>query len=96
MKSENCWCTDSKSNHGNPLRTLRLAFRFDRKRVKDKPQRQARFLDELSDHEALGVIDPIDDMSTSLEGRGTRVTFKDPNEAVLAKESVDCLIAAGD
>ena len=40
--------------------------------------------DNISDHEALGVIDPIDDMSTSLEGRGTRVTFKDPNEAVLA------------
>ena len=41
--------------------------------------------DNISDHEALGVIDPIDDMSTSLEGRGTRVTFKDPNEAVLAE-----------
>ena len=41
--------------------------------------------DNISDHEALGVIDPIDDMSTSLEGRGTRVTFKDPSEAVLAE-----------
>tara|TARA_Y100000588_G_scaffold106531_1_gene116551 strand:+ start:2419 stop:3699 length:1281 start_codon:yes stop_codon:yes gene_type:complete len=41
--------------------------------------------DNIADHEALGVIDPIDDMSTSLEGRGTRVTFKDPSEAVLAE-----------
>ena len=37
------------------------------------------------DHQALGVIDPLDDMSTSLEGRGARVTFKGPNEAVLAE-----------
>jgi len=41
--------------------------------------------DNIADHEALGVIDPLDDMSTSLEGRGTKVTFKDPNEAVLAE-----------
>ena len=41
--------------------------------------------DNIADHEALGVIDPLDDMSTSLEGRGTRVTFKDPSEAVLAE-----------
>ena len=41
--------------------------------------------DNIADHEALGVIDPIDDMSTSLEGRGTRVTFKDPSETVLAE-----------
>jgi len=41
--------------------------------------------DNIADHEALGVIDPLDDMSTSLEGRGARVTFKGPNEAVLAE-----------
>ena len=41
--------------------------------------------DNIADHEALGVIDPLDDMSTSLEGRGTKVTFKGPNEAVLAE-----------
>ena len=40
--------------------------------------------DNIADHEALGVIDPLDDTATSLEGRGTRLTFKDSSEAVVA------------
>lgn len=40
--------------------------------------------DNIADHEALGVIDPLDDTATSLEGRGTRLTFKDASEGVLA------------
>jgi len=40
--------------------------------------------DNIADHEALGVIDPLDDTATSLEGRGTRITFKDASEAVMA------------
>ena len=40
--------------------------------------------DNVADHEALGVIDPLDDTATSLEGHGTRITFKDASEAVLA------------
>ena len=40
--------------------------------------------DNIADHEALGVIDPLDDTATTLEGRGTRVTFKDASEAVVA------------
>ncbi len=40
--------------------------------------------DNIADHEALGVIDPLDDTATSLEGRGTRITFKDASEAVVA------------
>ena len=40
--------------------------------------------DNIADHEALGVIDPVDDTATSLEGRGTRITFKDSSEVVMA------------
>ena len=40
--------------------------------------------DNVADHEALGVIDPLDDTATSLEGRGARITFKDASETVVA------------
>ena len=40
--------------------------------------------DNLADHQALGVVDPLDETATGLEGRGTRVTFRTANEAVLA------------
>ena len=40
--------------------------------------------DNVADHEALGVVDPLDETSTSLQGRGTRVTFKGDNEEILA------------
>jgi len=40
--------------------------------------------DNIADHEALGVVDPLDETATSLVGRGTRITFKSKNEAVLA------------
>jgi hypothetical protein len=36
------------------------------------------------DHEALGVIDPLDPKSTALKGRGKRVTLKDKTGKVLA------------
>jgi len=38
----------------------------------------------VADHEALGVVDPLDDSVTSLAGRGKRVTVKDANDQVLA------------
>lgn len=38
----------------------------------------------VADHEACGVIDPLDETETSLEGRGTRVTLKAENDKVLA------------
>ena len=38
----------------------------------------------VSDHEAFGVIDPLDEAVTSLQGRGKRVTIKDEGENVLA------------
>ncbi len=40
--------------------------------------------DNISDHEALGVIDPTDLTATSLVGRGTRMTVKDANGEILA------------
>ncbi|SVD21524.1 uncharacterized protein METZ01_LOCUS374378, partial [marine metagenome] len=40
--------------------------------------------DNIADHEALGVVDPTDETMTTLQGRGTRVTFKAPGEEVLA------------
>ncbi len=40
--------------------------------------------DNVADHEALGVVDPTDETASTLQGRGTRVTFKGPNEEVLA------------
>lgn len=40
--------------------------------------------DNVSDHEALGVLDPLDETATSLRGRGKRVTIKGENDKVLA------------
>lgn len=40
--------------------------------------------DNVADHEALGVIDPLDETTTSLEGRGQRITLKGENGQVLA------------
>jgi hypothetical protein len=40
--------------------------------------------DNVSDHEALGVLDPLDETATSLRGRGKRVTVKGENDKVLA------------
>jgi len=40
--------------------------------------------DNVADHEALGVIDPLDESATSLTGRGTRVTISGENEKLLA------------
>ncbi|GAC1469961.1 MAG: hypothetical protein NVSMB9_14450 [Isosphaeraceae bacterium] len=39
--------------------------------------------DRAEDHEALGVIDPLD-LKASLKGRGKRVTLRDSSEKVLA------------
>ena len=41
--------------------------------------------DNIADHEALGVIDPIDEEATALEGRGTRITFRDGAGDALAE-----------
>ena len=38
----------------------------------------------IADHEALGVIDPLDESVSTLVGRGKRVTVKDENDQVLA------------
>ena len=40
--------------------------------------------DNVADHEACGVIDPLDETATSLKGRGQRVTLKGENDQVLA------------
>lgn len=40
--------------------------------------------DVAADHEALGVLDPLDETVTSLIGRGKRVTIKDKNDNVLS------------
>jgi hypothetical protein len=40
--------------------------------------------DNPADHAACGVIDPVDDSSPSLEGRGQRVTIRGENDVVLA------------
>lgn len=40
--------------------------------------------DNVTDHEAFGVIDPLDDSVGTLRGRGRRVTFKGASEEVLA------------
>lgn len=37
-----------------------------------------------ADHEALGVVDPLDESAASLAGRGKRVTIKDGNDNLLA------------
>jgi hypothetical protein len=40
--------------------------------------------DRVEDHEELGVIDPLDNQTTSLRGRGKRVTLRDASERVQA------------
>ena len=40
--------------------------------------------DSVTDHEAFGVIDPLDESVSTLQGRGRRVTFKGASEQVLA------------
>ncbi len=40
--------------------------------------------DRVEDHERLGVIDPLDDTTPSLVGRGSRVTLRDASGAALA------------
>ncbi|MDZ7309621.1 MAG: DUF4340 domain-containing protein, partial [candidate division KSB1 bacterium] len=40
--------------------------------------------DNISDHEACGVVDPLDEKAVSLKGRGKRVTLKGASEQVLA------------
>ena len=40
--------------------------------------------DNVTDHESFGVIDPLDESVSSLQGRGRRVTFKGASEQVLA------------
>ena len=40
--------------------------------------------DNVSDHETLGVTDPLDETTAGLQGRGKRITIKGDNEVVLA------------
>ena len=40
--------------------------------------------DNVSDHEACGVLDPLDEAVTSLKGRGKRITIKGEDNEVLA------------
>jgi hypothetical protein len=40
--------------------------------------------DNIADHEACGVIDPLDEKVTTLKGRGKRVTIKGEKDQVLA------------
>jgi Domain of unknown function (DUF4340) len=40
--------------------------------------------DNVADHEACGVVDPLDQTATTLKGRGKRVTLKDAKGQVLA------------
>ena len=40
--------------------------------------------DNVTDHEACGVLDPLDETATSLTGRGQRVTIKGANDVTLA------------
>ncbi|MFQ5789978.1 MAG: DUF4340 domain-containing protein, partial [Acidobacteriota bacterium] len=40
--------------------------------------------DNISDHEACGVIDPLDESVSTLKGRGKRVIIKGENDQVLA------------
>ncbi len=40
--------------------------------------------DRARDHEAFGVIDPLDEASVALSGRGDRITLRDADGAVLA------------
>lgn len=40
--------------------------------------------DNVADHEACGVLDPLDEGVTSIKGRGKRVTIRGANDQVLA------------
>jgi hypothetical protein len=40
--------------------------------------------DQVADHERCGVLDPLDDASASLTGRGTRITIKGATDTILA------------
>ncbi|KPK89127.1 hypothetical protein AMJ80_10170 [bacterium SM23_31] len=40
--------------------------------------------DNSADHEAFGVVDPLDETAVSLTGRGQRVTVKGDNDIILA------------
>ena len=40
--------------------------------------------DNVSDYEACGVIDPLDEGATSLKGRGKRITIRGKNDQILA------------
>lgn len=40
--------------------------------------------DNIADHEAFGVIDPLDETAVGLTGRGQRITVKGNNDIVLA------------
>jgi hypothetical protein len=40
--------------------------------------------DNVADHEALGVVGPLDEAATSLTGRGQRITLRDAGDNVLA------------
>ncbi len=40
--------------------------------------------DNVADHEACGVIDPLDDTAVSFKGRGQRVTIKGEKDIILA------------
>ncbi len=40
--------------------------------------------DNVSDHEALGVVDPLDETAASLLGRGKRITMRGENDVILA------------
>ncbi len=40
--------------------------------------------DNAADHEACGVIDPLDETSVALTGRGQRITIKGENDVILA------------
>ncbi len=51
--------------------------------------------DNVADHEALGVIDPLDETVSTLSGRGKRVTVKDENETVLADFIIGNEVAEG-
>ena len=40
--------------------------------------------DNVADHEALGVVGPLDETATTLTGRGQRITLRDAGDNVLA------------
>lgn len=40
--------------------------------------------DNVSDHEACGVVDPLDETATTFKGRGQRITIRGENDVVLA------------